>query len=695
MAACADQVRLWNLSDRAQDYVADLEADAKAVGVAFCYDRNLLASAYAMAVRARSRPQRPAEVAGSPRRRGGSSYRAIHPDCRLFVSSVSRRQFVVWDTQTWRAVKTFDGYGAWGVVSFSADGSQLFVPSSNAIEVWDTTTWSKQSAFQVLPLHVFALASSSDGRFVATAGTQVLTVWDVSSGQVYTTLEGHTDVVRSLAFIPGTHLLLSASHDATKRLWDVDRRRGLATLITPFGKRNEWAIIIRKAGSTEIQKAGISSNGGSIPRGWRSIPSKISLPTTTGPGSWRSFLTTEIDTPKVAPSSRDRTVPTLQIRPEAPTARAGRITVSIVVKQDRQKNPNAAARDLRLFRNGTMIWSHRGDVPLDSSGEALLTTSIQVTAGANVLSAYTFNQDNVKGPTTQSEVTGDKTLSRPGVLYVLAVGVSRYQSSRVAAGFSGRGCDGLRQRGKSVGDRKEGRPRSHTLTDEIATRENIVAALRVLAGGGKASLPRRLSTTLSSFDAARPEDAVLLFFSGHGRTRDGHFYFLPHDTNETSESDFSDLDLEQNIERIDAEGIGIVFDTCSSGSRAEHDRSTTGAAEPVRLQRLAYDKGVFFLSSSQTYEQAREYGVLGHGLLSYRLIVEGLERGLADREPRDGAVDLRELFQYAVDTVPELQTKRFATRARETQTPRLTLPRDAEQRAAILLARVSGKPERK
>ena len=62
------------------------------------------------------------------------------------------------------------------------------------------------------------------------------------------------------------------------------------------------------------------------------------------------------------------------------------------------------------------------------------------------------------------------------------------------------------------------------------------------------------------------------------------------------------------------------------------------------LQRLAYDKGVFFLTSSQTFQQAREYGQFGHGILTYVTVVEGLEQRLADREPRDGAVDWREMF---------------------------------------------------
>ena len=183
VAACENQVRLWNLSDRAQSYVADFEDDAKSVGIAFCYDKNLLASAYAngiIRVRDLTDRRKVLEIRAEEPDRRAVQFSA---DCRLFASSISSREFVVWETQTWRPVKTIDGYATWGVMSFSTDGRQLFVPARNAIEIWDTTSWKRGAALPILPLHVFALASSSDGRFVATGGaTLPITVWNVSDG---------------------------------------------------------------------------------------------------------------------------------------------------------------------------------------------------------------------------------------------------------------------------------------------------------------------------------------------------------------------------------------------------------------------------------------------------------------------------------------------------------------------------------
>ena len=222
---------------------------------------------------------------------------------------------------------------------------------------------------------------------------------------------------------------------------------------------------------------------------------------------------------------------------------------------------------------------------------------------------------------------------------MVAVGVSRYKTPELNLDFSAADAT-LFANALGRGTAATRTVRAATLTDDLVTRENIMAALGVLAGGSKASLPRRLAGTLAALDAAKPEDAVLLFFSGHGRTRQGHFYFLPYDTTGSDGLDFSDADLEQGLERIDAESIGVIVDACSSGAALNVDDPRLGPLNQHGLQRLAYDKGVFFLTSSQTFQQAREYGQFGHGILTYVTVVEGLEQRLADREPRDGAVDL-------------------------------------------------------
>jgi len=69
---------------------------------------------------------------------------------------------------------------------------------------------------------------------------------------------------------------------------------------------------------------------------------------------------------------------------------------------------------------------------------------------------------------------------------------------------------------------------------------------------------------------------------------------------------------------------------------------------------LAYEKGMPILTAAKSYQAALEAAPLGHGLLTYALVDEGLKKGEADTSPRDGIVLLREWFDFATTRVPQL-----------------------------------------
>ena len=47
-------------------------------------------------------------------------------------------------------------------------------------------------------------------------------IWDVESGSLFAVIRGHTGIVEHVEFSPDGSRLLTASHDGTARLWDID-----------------------------------------------------------------------------------------------------------------------------------------------------------------------------------------------------------------------------------------------------------------------------------------------------------------------------------------------------------------------------------------------------------------------------------------------------------------------------------------
>lgn len=79
-----------------------------------------------------------------------------------------------------------------------------------------------------------SLAFSPDGTVLASAGGNTedfnIRVWDVESGSLLQTLEGHSGIIWTVAFSPDGQMLASVSSDGTGKIWDWQSGSLLETL---------------------------------------------------------------------------------------------------------------------------------------------------------------------------------------------------------------------------------------------------------------------------------------------------------------------------------------------------------------------------------------------------------------------------------------------------------------------------------
>lgn len=548
-----------------------------------------------------------------------------------------------------------------------------FEDMSFSIRLWDPQTGAQ---LKELPGHnnfVMRLTFSGDGRLLASAGfDSTIKLWDVASGRELRSILGHSGSITALAFSPDDRFLVSGSDDGSARLWNLQSGELLATLASLNGGK-DWLV---------VTPSGLFDGS---PGGWNQIlwrfspalgdisPVEIFFNEYFHPGLLADILAGKKLAVAADISQRDRRQPQLAISLSDASGsnvstRTGKVRINISAA-------SAGAQDVRLFRNGSLVKRWRGDV-LQGDSQATLETTARFVAGRNEFRAYAFNRDNVKSTDATLLVNGAGSLKRAATLHVVVVGINQYANTGYNLKYAV--ADGEDFAEEVARQQKKLNQFSQVkvvkLFDQQATKNNLIYALGRLAGDVNHKLPEGAPIELEKLSAAEPEDAVMLYFAGHGTAQNQRFYLIPHDLGyqgkrteldaaglrEILAHSISDLELELAFSEIDAGLSLMVIDACNSGQALEAEEKRRGPMNSKGLAQLAYEKGMYILTAAQSYQAALEAEQLGHGYLTFALVEEGLKTLKAD-VANDGEVVLREWLDYATERVPKMQEEKMRT----------------------------------
>ena len=129
-------------------------------------------------------------------------------------------------------------------VSFSADGSKIASGSSDkTVKVWDVASGALLRTFEGHLKSVRSVSFCFYGRkLVSASWDKTVKVWDVTTGECLQTLVGHTWTVDCVSFSADASKIASGSRDRTIKIWEdlrfKERQRELKAMMLSLRRAN-------------------------------------------------------------------------------------------------------------------------------------------------------------------------------------------------------------------------------------------------------------------------------------------------------------------------------------------------------------------------------------------------------------------------------------------------------------------------
>ncbi|WP_300452716.1 caspase family protein [Accumulibacter sp.] len=512
--------------------------------------------------------------------------------------------------------------GEWSLsASVARDGGRVVVATNFRIRLYDRNGSELWRA--AAPATPWQVNLSDDGRWVVAGFSDGSLRWyRQNDGSEQLVFFPQADGRRWVMWTPGGHFAASPGGE-TLVGWQVDRGPAQAADFYPVSRfraeyyRPELLSEVVGKGSSQAALAALPAIA-ATPLGGKAIRER--LPPTV-----------RIVSPDVAPTSRGSEVK-LQVAVRTPVDAPTTRLRARLNGQPVAVPPLASLRTSRASDNETIY-----EVPLalpDYDAQLLLFAENKHGVSPEATLLLKRPPAAVAEPASPSLATGSADL-RPA-LYVLAVGVSKYQDPSIQLEFAAKDSTDLTNFLKTQEGGLYRKVAVRLLTDNGAKRDDVLDGLEWI---------RRELTS---------RDVAIVFIAGHGvNDADGTYYFLPQDVNIKALKRSGVIFSEIRNTLVSLPGKALFFiDTCHAGNvLGTGTRSLRLDTTAVINELSSADNGVIVFAAATGRQYAQESSDWGNGAFT-KAILEGL-RGKADYN-RSGRITHKMLDLYVSERVKAL-----------------------------------------
>jgi len=273
--------------------------------------------------------------------------------------------------------------------------------------------------------------------------------------------------------------------------------------------------------------------------------------------------------------------------------------------------------------------------------------------GKNVITISAYNQEGkINSEAVAISIEKEPTTEKPD-LYAICVGITDYEDGDLGLAYAAADALSMKEELENRGSPLFRNVKVKLLRDKEASTAGITATFKEIA------------------PHIGVNDVFVLYLSGHGKTLDGNYHFIPWEfeyENDDSirQKAMSHKKIQELLEMIRANKSIMILDTCYSGSAVmaakglDEKEAIDNLIKQTAIDRLNNATGRVILAA--TSDKSRAYEYEGHGIFTY-VLLQGL-KGYADfcRGDKNGFTDIDELRKYVKDEVRRITVEKFRSK---------------------------------